>query len=437
MTRWVKRWNCWIASTRSRPGVWRRKEGGTFIRKRVKDPRTGMQVEIKMSLPSADPDEAFRILQDEARKAREGISQQPPPRIRFRDYSVALLERKVNDGTIASAKSRQTWGVVLRHLWGGEGFEGRRDPEGFGNLFMDDIRRADVVAWRSKVAEQVKAGKLAPRTVNGWLRILRGVVNAYVFEAELDRNPVLGIKDFDTSTHPTYTEEEPNSLLLTELRTFLSLISRYHPAHFAMAALGFAIGARPSLLRPLRRRGKDADVLWDRGVLLVRRSQTVGDEVMNKTKTGLRQRIALPPDLMDILEWHVAQLPEGPMVDSDLLFPSAVGGFRSTTALPKPFADVAKRMELPKAITARAMRRTYQDLCRAAEVEDKVTRAISGHATQEMQDLYSTFNEEEIRRNLGKVVSLAGFKEALAQQDEKRTTEKSGAQSGAHADLGA
>ncbi len=316
-------------------------------------------------------------------------------------------------------------------------FEGRRDPIGFGNLNMDEIRRSDVVEWRGRVAEQVKAGKLSPRTANGWLRILRGVINAYVFEAELDRNPVLGVKDFDTSTCPTYTEEEPNSLLLSELRVFLSMLCTHHPAHFAMSALGFAIGARPSLLRPLRRKGKEADILWDRGIVLIRRSQTVGDEVMNKTKTGLRQRIALPRDLMEIREWHVGRL-TGPMSESDLLFPSETGGFRATTALTKPFADVAKRMKLSKAITARAMRRTYQDLCRAAEVEDKVTRAISGHATQEMQDHYSTFGEEEIRRNLGKVVSMAGFREALAQREEKRTTTgESGVQSGVHADLGA
>jgi hypothetical protein len=32
---------------------------------------------------------------------------------------------------------------------------------------------------------------------------------------------------------------------------------------------------------------------------------------------------------------------------------------------------------------ARAMRRTYQDLARAAEMKDLMTRAISGHATEQ------------------------------------------------------
>lgn len=64
-------------------------------------------------------------------------------------------------------------------------------------------------------------------------------------------------------------------------------------------------------------------------------------------------------------------------------------------------------------ITPRAMRRTFQDLDRAAEVRDLVTRSISGHATEEMQRHYSTVGETEQRDGLARVVSLAGFREAL------------------------
>jgi hypothetical protein len=43
---------------------------------------------------------------------------------------------------------------------------------------------------------------------------------------------------------------------------------------------------------------------------------------MEKTKTGLRQRLTLPEELMEVLEWHVDRLPDGLMKDSELLFPS-------------------------------------------------------------------------------------------------------------------
>ena len=52
------------------------------------------------------------------------------------------------------------------------------------------------------------------------------------------------------------------------------------------------------------------------------------------------------------------------------------------------------------------MRRTFQDLCRAAEVGDLVTRSISGHATEAMQRHYSTVAPEEQRRGLSNVIQL-------------------------------
>jgi hypothetical protein len=45
------------------------------------------------------------------------------------------------------------------------------------------------------------------------------------------------------------------------------------------------------------------------------------------------------------------------------------------------------------------MPRTFQDLCRAAQVGVLVTRSISGHATEAMKRHYSTVAPEEQRRH--------------------------------------
>ena len=168
---------------------------------------------------------------------------------------------------------------------------------------------------------------------------------------------------------------------------FLGGIRHLYPQHFGMVALGFATGLRPSSLRPLRRQGPEADVRWEEGVVLVRRSHTRHDEVMEATKQKTRYRITLPDDLMAILRWHVDRLPPGPMRDSELLFPSETGGFRSASALDKPFREVGEAINLRKRITPRAMRRTFQDLARNADIETIVRQKICGHATQEMSDL--------------------------------------------------
>jgi hypothetical protein len=73
---------------------------------------------------------------------------------------------------------------------------------------------------------------------------------------------------------------------------------------------------------------------------------------------------------------------------------------------------------LKKHVSPRTMRRTFQDLARAASVGDLVTRAVSGHQTEDMQRHYSTVRAEEIRsslRRVAEVVDLAAFQSSGVQ----------------------
>jgi hypothetical protein len=74
--------------------------------------------------------------------------------------------------------------------------------------------------------------------------------------------------------------------------------------------------------------------------------------------------------------------------------------------LNKPLANVAAELKLGKHLTQRALRRTFNDLARAAQVSDLVTRSISGHLTERMQHHYSTVNAAEQRDALAKVIRL-------------------------------
>ena len=99
----------------------------------------------------------------------------------------------------------------------------------------------------------------------------------------------------------------------------------------------------------------------------------------------------------------------------------AIRGSQSPSSLDKPFREVVKALKLKKKITPRGMRRTFQDLARAAEVKDVVTRAVSGHATEAMQQRYSTVAAEEIEACIGKVISLAKMKEAMAVTSQQQS----------------
>ena len=317
-----------------------------------------------------------------------------------------LFKEKVEEGRIASASNRVKIASVLKcHL-----------IPVFGEKYMDQIPHIAIAEWRTSMAGKVHAGEFSPHTANSWLAALRIIWKAATRRFDLPRNPMDGIENFDTRLTHTYAEEEPNSLLAEEVQPFLTKMRELRPEFFAMVALGFATGWRPSTLRPLRRQGSNADVLWDQGVILVRRSHTEFKEVMESTKTKRSQRVSVPEEIIEILKWHADRLPTGKMRDSELLFPDENGEFQDRGCLREPFEAVCKALKLKKHITPKAMRRTFQDLARAADVKDIVTRSISGHATEAMQQHYSTVNEAEQRAGLAKVVSLAGVREALAQE---------------------
>jgi integrase len=276
----------------------------------------------------------------------------------------------------------------------------------FGDYYMDEIRVAHVESWKTEMAKLVAGDKYAPTTINGWIDILFVILRRAQSELDLEHDATKGVKRLDLAEHEVYTEEEPNALTEEEIGEFLNCMFDNYPQFFAMAYLGFFTGLRPSSMRPLRRRGPQADVLWEKNVLLIRRSHTLGEEVMKTTKTNVKQRIHVPPDLMTVLRWHEeTQLVTPEQKNSDLLFPAELGGFRGANCLQKPFRACANAVGLGKRFTPRGMRRTFNDVARRAKLESIVIKSVSGHLTDRMKQHYSTVSEDEQREGLGLVLS--------------------------------
>lgn len=342
---WVERWRDVIASEPELPGVWRRQQGGFRVRGRAIDPRTAKMREVNWALPNVGKArDAFTWLQAELEKIRSGaVVEQPSSAPRFEAFAELVFKRKQELGKIRSAAGAAKWRSVLdKHLL----------PE-FGPLLMDQFRSIDVKSWQSRIASKIKAGDMAPTTANSILAILLQITDEAVDDFDI-RDPMRGVDPFDTREHSTYTDEEPNSLSPDLVPKFLAKIRELHPAHFAFTFIGFTTGLRPSSLRPLRREGPNADVKWDEGIMLIRRSHTIGDDVMETTKTDLHQRLTLPKELLDVLRWHVdEQILHTPMRMSELLFPSVTGGFRARSVLDKPFDEVSKAIGLKINFTPR------------------------------------------------------------------------------------
>lgn len=419
---WTERWRQMVRPTRY-PGVWERQKGGHLVRARVTDPATGAKLEVKKSMPDADVLTALNWLEAERRRVRSGSGRVQRVTERFADFAVRLYDEKCKPGggttgkPIVSAKGRQSWRSTLKHLIAGTvGAKAGVRVAGFGEIFADQFIDTHVQEWCAGICVLIAAGDYSPATANGWLRDLCVIAKAIKREFKLPHLATEGIDSFDESMVGTYTEEEPNALPTERVGEFLRVLRQLHPQHYAMTFLGLLTGLRPSSLRPLRRSGPTPDVVWDKSRILVRQSQTVGDEVMPTTKQKRRYGIDVPAEVMDVLRWHVdTQLLLPEQRESLLLFPSITGGFRSPNVLNKPFAEVTAEMGLGFQFTQRGMRRTFNDLARAARVDGIVTRSISGHLTEQMQEHYSTVGNEEQRQGLAKVINLFGGAQSGAQ----------------------
>lgn len=407
---WVKRWKTTISAEPILPGVWKRKDGGFVVRGSKKDPRTGLYREVRKVLTGPEYDAP-----DGDKKAlvwlTQALDEEAKPKVAipsWKRFAASVFEAKLADGTIQSAKGRQKWAGALVHL--GEA------P--WADYLIDQIKHAHIVEWRNSLPKLrwQKRGKppqpYEAATLNGWLDAAAVVFKEATLKFDLDRNPFEGVKKF-VKTGRTYTREQPNSLTPGEAGRWLERFRELFPHYYAMVFIGLVHGARPSSLRPLRRKGQTPDVILDGEDprLLIRRSHTIGQEVWDQTKTKKDLDLALHPEVAEVIKWHIeTQLTSPAQQRSELLFPNPRGEFESPSCLQVPFKEVTAACKLKKKITPRALRRTFQDLTRAAKVEGVVTRAISGHATDAMREHYSTAADAEVVAAVGQVIDLAKWK---------------------------
>lgn len=427
--KWVRKWNSWVDPRPKLPGVYRRKEGGFLVRGRVIDPKTGsMRQVVRNLLDLAEPEEARLWLKTELDSIRKGASRpttrQPE---RFATYAASLLREKIEKRQICSSTTEEKWMFALRHIFGYVDEEGTIDVgiKGLASIYVDKLTRADIEAWRDSWEPRINARKKSPITVNDWIAILRVITKKMQADFGLREDPCLHVEPVSTKGHRTYTFEQPNSLSVDELSTFFEIAWEKHPQHFGVILLGSVTGLRPSSLYALRRRGDDADVKWDQGLVLVRRSRGIKGRVMEMTKTNHDQVIKLPEFVMTVLRWHVdKQLVTREMERSDLLFPSDVGGFRHNSALARVFRIVSKKMGLKKRISPKAMRRSFQDAMREAQVANVVVRSISGHLTEQMQQRYSTARGHEQSSAIARIIDLTRVQQRLREDGTAKVDSK-------------
>jgi len=91
------------------------------------------------------------------------------------------------------------------------------------------------------------------------------------------------------------------------------------------------------------------------------------------------------------------------------VFANEDGGLLGPCALRFPLQRVLKRAGITKRVSVHGLRRTFNNLSRQV-AGNIVTRAITGHVTEEMTEHYSHVDRAEKLRAADQVVALAGLR---------------------------
>lgn len=395
-------------------GVYRRRDGRYLIRARVKDPKTGKQRPFNITVEAKNDDDALRLLVERKQGIREGGTQTKRSQTRFAAFAATVMEERPR---VRSNSTRAKWANMVRHLIEDE-FpvtydDGRTETRSFGPMFIDQIGHVEIRAWRKHLDGLVASGEkgwgiaLANDLIRHFKLIMRIAANEphCLIPKACD-----WLEPLDTSTYDPHPIENPNALPPEHVRTFLAKARVLYPQHFAMIVLSFTFGLRPSSLRSLRRKGPNADLDWQTGRLVIRRSQTIGDP-MGKNKVRASDELYLPPEILSVLRWHGRNLETAAMRGSDLLFPSEKGGFRARSVLDKPFRAICKAIGIKQRLTPGiGPRRTTKDVMRKGGIDHVVGAAMSLHATAAMHLHYSTVRGDEKLEAARKISKAYGLK---------------------------
>jgi integrase len=271
------------------------------------------------------------------------------------------------------------------------------------------LKRSDVVAWFEYASTLRQSnGTLYNRiTLHGAWATLRAMLKRAVVLRDLDKDPTAGIR-FDIGIHVAgeqRPERPPKSTLtIDELGRVLEAAKGESPDMRAMIVLQVATGLRFCELSALEWQ----DIELDEGRLHIRRSQVDGNIGPPKTERT-RRTVYLPPPVVELLRehqrWQIDNQVAG--LKAGLLFPSSNGKYRFTSVLTKPLARACKIAGVDKHLTSHCLRKTANNLIRLAN-GDTVARAMIGHASDEMTQLYSDVDQTERAR-----AHAAAFGDAL------------------------
>ena len=279
-------------ATKKYTGVEPQREPGVFkLRIRVRNRRTGQRI---------NTDRHFRgtLRQAVAERSRlmrefaQGEEEVRYSRTTLGVYARSWISRRKAEGAKPSTLENRV-DVLNRHIL----------PD-FGDHYVDAVGRADVLAWREQAKERIglrTKRRVAPATVNGWVRVLQALVASYYADNGLGPSPLTRIRAL---REPSRRKDDPNTLAPDLLPVVLDKFEQLYPQHYALLFIGLSTGMRWSELSAL----EWDDIDEEAGIIRSVRGQV-------RKRVGTRKvddevDFPLLPEMLEVLRRHRRRLVE-------------------------------------------------------------------------------------------------------------------------------
>lgn len=361
------------------PGIWQLNQTTFIVRAQPKDPRTGKKRNFKRVLQDSSRREAIAVREELLVGVHEVRTATPTSQETVGSFAKSWLRRKAERGDI-EVSTLDRYGTALGHL-----------STRILNSYLGEVTAADIENWMVK-ATQMRRGRKPERysanTVNGWLRVLRTMLN--------DARRLRGLRDnVATAVRPlkeAHDLEETNSLNATELSKVLNALRDAKPEVMMAAWTQAFTGLRWGEVSAL----KWEDLDMERRILLIRRKVQKG-QLVPSTKTKKIRRVAVAEELLNhLVKYRVTLV--GIRASCDLMFPSSVGKPIYNSRISEALLVARKKAGITKRFTSQGFRRSLTDLLREGTVDPVVAKAITGHSTDRMREHYSTVREDDLRK---------------------------------------
>lgn len=375
-------------------GIWQEGPDRFLVRARWIDSKTGKEMKAE-GLATTFPEAV--VLKDTL-KNRGDTAQAKPGRTRLGAYAEQWLEEHAEE---LAPSTRDRYATELAHA-----------VTGLGEHFLDAIDEHDVLRWRNGM---LKAG--ARPTVNGRLRVLRRLLDQAQHAGLLARNPARLVKELSVSRTGG---RRGCALQAAEFERVLKAIKCLSAERKIAADVGRML---LTLAWTGMRRGELFALKWvdiEEREIHVTRSVWRGLE--KSTKTDDPRRVPIPEPLAEVVAEQRRWLMETqqPGLVSGLVFPASarraaqaaarrgsdeVSWYRSMSVLDEPLKAVVARAGVPE-ISLHSFRRTYENLLRAAGVDELVRRSLAGWRTEKAQEIYAGVHPNERAQAAKRMVDL-------------------------------